>query len=106
MDRDTRLLVIILAVLVLIVVLGSSFGVGMMGPGMMGPGMMWRYGPPGGQVGGNNWAWGLAMGLGWLAMLAFLGAVIVGLVLLIRWLTSATASPGGTRESALDILKR
>src|SRR6059058_4187362 len=106
MDRDNRSLVIILAVLVLIVVLGSSFGGGMMGPRMMGPGLMGRFGPPGGQVSGNSWAWGLAMGLGWLAMLAFLGAVIVGVVLLIRWLTSATASLGGARESALDILKR
>ena len=106
MHRDNRLLLIILAVLILIIVLGSSFAAGMMGPGMMGPGMMGRYGPPGGRFGGNSWAWGLAMGLGWLARLAFWGAVIVGLVLVIRWLTSATASPGGARESALDILKR
>jgi len=105
MDRDNRWLVILLAVLVLIVVLGTSFGAGMMGPGMMRPGMMWRYGPPGGEVGGNTWAWGLAMGLGWLAMLAFWGAVIVGLVLLIRWFTGTIARPGA-QESALEILKR
>ena len=111
MDRDNRLLVIILAVLVLIVVLGSSFGAGMMGPGMMGPGMMGpgmmgRYGPPGGRVGASGWAWGLAIGLGWLARLAFWGAVIVGLVLLVRWLTSLTAFPGAARESPLDVLRR
>ena len=101
MKTENRGLLIVLGVLVLVVLVGPLLGGGMMGPGMMG-----GYGrgvPPG--TGG--WTWGLAMGLGWLAMLAFWGALIVGAVLLVRWLTSATSGPSHRAgDSALDILKR
>lgn len=103
MGRENRGLLVVLGVLVLLVVIGPILGAGMMGPGMMGPGM------PGGTMPGGSpgWVWGLAMGLGGLAMLAFWGAVIVGVVLLVRWLASATdGSSGGRPESALDVLKR
>ena len=64
-----------------------------MGPGMMRPGTM-----PGG-----GWGWGLGMGIGGLAMLAFWGALIVGVFLLVRGLG------GGHRrweDSPMEVLKR
>jgi hypothetical protein len=76
MQTDDRRLWTILGVLVGVVLLGSLL-VG----GMMGPGMMWGYGWH-----GSGWSWGLGMGLGALLMLAFWGALIVGGILLIRWL--------------------
>ncbi len=70
---------------------------GMMGPGMMGPGMM----------SGRGWGWGLTMGLGGIAMLAFWGALIVGIVLVVRKVDGgATHSGGTTPESPIDILHR
>jgi putative membrane protein len=102
MKSEYRGLLIILGVLVLIVLLMP-----MLGMGMMGPGMMRGFGGPGGQTGGWSWGWGLAMGLGMLAMLAFWGALIVGVVLLVRWLLSATGNIGGrSTETALEILQR
>jgi putative membrane protein len=98
MSNDNRGLVVALVVLVAVLVAVPALGGSLMGPGMMGG----FAGAPGG--GG---AWGLAMGLGWLAMLAFWGALIVGVVLLVRWLGGSTGA--GTRsggESALDILRR
>jgi putative membrane protein len=85
----------VLVVLVLAVLL-----VPMLGGGIMGPGMMGAYGAGG-------WTWGLGMGLGWLAMLAFWGALVVGAVAAARWL-GGTAAPGGTpaSETPLEILRR
>ena len=65
---------------------------GMMGPGMMRPGAM-----PGG-----GWGWGLGMGIGALAMLAFWGALIVGVVLLARGLGGGGRTRWGL--SATEIL--
>jgi putative membrane protein len=105
MEREARTLVIALAVLALIVLLGPLLGGGILGmSGMMGPGMMWGQGGPG-PAGG--WGWGLAMGLGWLAMLAFWGAVIVGVVLLVRALSRPSPGASGRgEEDALAILRR
>lgn len=101
MQTENRGLLIVLGVLVLVVLAGP-----LLGGGMMGPGMTWGYDrgvPPG--TGG--WTWGLAMGLGGLAMLAFWGALIVGAVLLVRWLGTATSGPSrGAGDSAIEILKR
>ena len=102
MRSEYRGLLIILGVLLVIVLLMPMLGGGMMGPGGMG-----GYWAPGGQPGGWSWSWGLAMGLGMLAMLAFWGALIVGVVLLVRWLMTATGgSDGRLDETALQILKR
>ena len=105
MRSEYRGLLIFLAVLVLVVLLLPMLGVGMMGPGMMG-----GYWAPGSQPAGWSWGWGLAMGFGMLAMLAFWGALIVGVVLLVRWLITATGGSGGSgaraEETALDVLKR
>ena len=70
---------IALGVLVLVVLLGP-----LLGGGMMGPGMMWGYGTA---VHGNGWVWGLGMGLGAVALLAFIGALVVGGILLVRGLS-------------------
>ena len=113
MDRDNRGLWIVLGVLVLVVLLGPLLGggmlgiSGMMGPGMMGPGMMGPGAMPGQGVPGGGWGWGLAMGLGWLAMLAFWGAVIVGVILLVRTLSGPSGGATARREDdALAILRR
>ena len=110
MRAGNRVLVLVLVVLVLIVLLLPTLGYGMMGggmmgPGMFGPGMMGRFGPRPDAPAGPGWAWGLAMGLGMLAMLAFWAAIIVGVVLLVRWLTAATAAHDQP-ETPLEILRR
>jgi putative membrane protein len=101
MATDTRWLKPWLGVVVLIALVGALAGSAMMGNGMMGPGMMWGYSGSG-AVGG----WG--MGLGMLAMLAFWIALIVGVVLLVRWATGQAAVPiasTGT-DDPTAILKR
>ncbi len=63
-----------------------------MGPGMMGWGMGY----------GGGWLWTILMVVFWIA-------VIVGIVLLIRWLilsTKTTTTHQRQEESALDILKK
>jgi putative membrane protein len=99
MSTGNRGLLIVLGVLVLIVLVGPFLGGGMMGTGM-------RWGP-GGQVAGGGWSWGLLMALGGLSMLAFWGALIVGIVLLIRWASGPSAGQGSRpSEPAIEILKR
>ncbi len=65
---------------------------------------------PGGMMGwGGYGGFGMGMGIvGGLFMLLFWGLIIVGLVMLVRWLWDQTrhgASPGAI-EAPLDILKR
>jgi len=102
--RETRPLAVVLVVLVALVLLSATTVGGMM-RGAMGPGMMWGYG---GQVGApmiGGWGSAIAMGVGWLMMLAFWGALIVGIVLLIRW--AGGAAPTQTaHEDPLAILQR
>jgi len=103
----TKSLVILFAVLVVAaVVLGIGAGTGMMASGM-GPGMMWGYGNATGVTPGG-WGWGPMMALGWLAMLAFWAAVIVGIVLLVRWLAGSAPATSAEREAEqpLAILRR
>jgi uncharacterized membrane protein len=93
---------IVLGVLALVMLLGP-----LVGGGMMGPGMMWDYGGPGVAIHGNGWAWGLGMGLAGLAMLAFWGALIVGGILLVRWLIDQLhARSGQGSDDPLAILRR
>jgi putative membrane protein len=94
--------------LIVLVVAGAIavVGMGMVGP-MMGPGMMWGYrGFPGADLG--NWGWWAMMGLGWVAMVAFWGAVIVGIGLFVRWLAGQSGEPRREpeREEPLAILQR
>ena len=99
--REARTLTILLVALIAIVVLSTATMGGMtgglFGP-MMGPGMMWGYGSQAGAPTIGGWGAAAAMGLGWLMMLAFWGALILGVVLLVRWLTgnlteNASADP-------------
>jgi len=56
-----------------------------------------------------GWGWygGYGMGpVGWLFMFLFWGLIIVGLVLLIRWLWDHGRPGMGSAEAPLDILKR
>jgi putative membrane protein len=102
-DRGLKVLFgILLATLVVAVLAGGS----MMGPGMMGPGMMWGYGSGGAPpIAGS---WGISMALGMLVMVAFWGALILGIVLLVRWAIGQVPAAGATPGAgdAVAILKR
>lgn len=102
-DRGPKIL---FGALVLVFLIGTLLGGGMMGPGGMGSGMMWGYG--GTQPSGPGWIWGLTMGFGMLLMLAFWVAVILGVVLLVRWAmgTTSRATDESRPENPLDILRR
>ena len=102
-DRGLRVLFgVLLATLVVAVLAGGS----MMGPGMMGPGMMWGYGSGGAPpIAGS---WGISMALGMLVMVAFWGALILGIVLLVRWAFGQVAAPSASTgtDDPVAILKR
>ena len=90
-DRTGRNLIVTLVILLAIALALSSTIGGMMGPGMWGR--------------GGGWMWGFGMWLGGLVMLIFWGALIVGAVLVARFLGGGL-SERGTHTSPLDILKR
>ncbi|MFN0072271.1 MAG: SHOCT domain-containing protein [Chloroflexota bacterium] len=108
MFNDHRPLMVVLVILLVFVALGPVMMGTMMGPGVtMGPGMMWGPNTPGITPNMPGWMWGTGMAFGWLAMLAFWGVLIVGLVLLVRWAAGAPshlAHPAA--ESPQEILKR
>jgi putative membrane protein len=136
MGNENRGILIALALLVLVVLAVPVLAGGLVGPGMMGgaggmtgPGMMagggmMTPGPGGmmtpgaggmvgpGMMGGaapgaaGGWTWGLGMALGWLAMLAFWGALILGVVVVVRWLGGAPGRGGSAPETPLEILRR
>jgi uncharacterized membrane protein len=112
-NGNYRGLLIVLVVLVLIALLAPLISGGVMGRGgvMGGAGGMMPQGqqgmlPQGGVVGG--WAWGLAMGLGALSTLAFWGALIVGIILVVRWSAARDAHPDERSgvDPALETLRR
>ena len=99
MDRTTRGLLVAFGVLLVValgfsILTGGMMGSNMMGSSMMAPGMM----------SGQGWMRGLGMGLGGLAMLTFWGALIVGVVMLVRVLGTSPARHGHVLP--LDVLKR
>ena len=107
MKQDNRGLFVVFGILVLVVVLGPLLMGGMMGPGFVGPGMMgWGLAP--GAVGTTSgWAWGLGMALGGLMMLVFWGALILGIVLLVRSaLGRGGSSTASSADEPLTILRR
>jgi putative membrane protein len=91
MDDTTRKLLMVVGVLLLV-----GFGLSMLTGGMMGGHMV---GPR--VVADRGWMWGVGMGLG---MLLFWGALIVGIVLLVRF--TATSSGPQSHGTPLDVLKR
>jgi uncharacterized membrane protein len=93
--RTTMALAIGLAVLAALAALGMGTGFGMMGPAMM-----WGYGSP---VASSGWGLPLAMALGWASMLAFWGAVIAGVILLVRWTASAAEPRDRSKDAKLPL---
>jgi putative membrane protein len=70
---------------------------------------VYAHGPgegPGGMMGPGIMGWGYGMGWFWpILMLVFWITVIVGIVFLIRWVSTRTREHGGFGESAIEILK-
>ncbi len=96
-DSGTRGLVLSLVILGLIALSGPFMMGGMMGPRMMRPAA----------VGDGGWHSGMLWGLGGLTMLAFWGLLIVGVVLLVRFLNRSDARPpDATSASAVEIVRR
>lgn len=97
MDRFTRGLLLVLAALALLAVSAPAMMGGMMGPAGMG------WGPDVGE----GWHRGMFWGLGGVAMLAFWGAIIVGLLFLFRMAERGRSGPHHPAvEAPLDILRR
>ena len=99
MDSTTRTLLLALGVLLVVALGFSALMGGVMGPGMMGQGPVAPTVMP-----GRGWMWGVGMGLGGLVMLTFWGALIVGIILLVR-----SIGVGGaplSHSTPLDTLKR
>jgi putative membrane protein len=98
MDSTTRTLSVVLGTLLAVALAISALMGGVMGPGVMGQGPVGPAAMP-----GRGWMWGFGMGLGGLVMLTFWGALIVGLVLLVRSMEVGGAQPHTTPH---DTLKR
>ncbi len=99
MDSTTRGLLVAFGVLLVV-----AFGFSILTGGMMGPGMMGSGPTAPGMMSGQGWVRGLGMGLGGLAMLAFWGVLIVGVVVLVRVLGTGPARHW--HVPPLDVLKR
>ena len=108
MTRNGRTLAIIVAVLAILVFVGPLVAGGVMGPYGMMRGYRGSYGMPGwqgfygGGFPGGGWGFGLTMGLGALAMLAFWALVVAGVILLVRQFGEHAA----TGSSPIEVLKR
>ncbi len=99
MKPTDRSLLTVLGVLILVALLG-----GLLGGAMMGPGMMWGYD---GTTHVSGWSWGLGMAFGWIGMLAILSAVVLGGILLARWVTDHPHMGSGIHaEDPREILRR
>ena len=98
MDSTTRALLVSLGVLVVVALGVSALMGGVMGPGMAGQGPV---GPT--MMSGHGWMWGLGMGLGGVVMLTFWGALILGIVLLIR--SMGVGGGPQAHSTPLDTLK-
>ena len=96
MSGATKTTLIIIGVVILVLILLPSFGgVGMMGGGMMGPGMM---GP-----GFGDWG----MGFGWIWMIIIWVTIIAGVVLAVRAIAGSNDSQHHCpEESAMEIIKK
>ena len=102
MQQDKRGILWVLGILVLVLLIGPIFLGGMMGPGFTGPGMMGWSTTAGSATNASGWLWGLGMGLGGLMMLAFWGALIAGVVLLVRWAGGVSRPESTTTRASTD----
>jgi len=100
MSQDRRGLLIALGVLVLVFLIGPLLGGGMMGQGMT------RGHDPRGILRISGWAWGLLTAPGLLSVFAFWGAIILGMVLLVRWVAGTNAGSNDAQDPALVALRR
>ncbi len=104
MRSDNRGLLITLVVLVTIALIGP-----MIGGTLFGPGGMWEDTDR-----AAGWALGLLAGFGGLSLLATPAALIVGIVLLVRWLGDSSTGPdreaqekdGEVGDPALETLRQ
>jgi putative membrane protein len=104
MRSNNRGLLIALMVLVAIALIGP-----MIGGILFGPGGMWEDTDR-----AAGWALGLLAGFGGLSMLATPAALIVGIILLVRWLGGSSIGPdreaqgkeGGIGDPALETLRQ
>lgn len=56
--------------------------------------------------GGYDYGWGWGMGFGMIGVVLFWVLVILGIVVLVKWIGGASAGPGQSpAKTALDILK-
>ena len=56
--------------------------------------------------GGYDYGWGWGMGFGMISMVLFWALVILGIVILVKWIASGSSGPSQTpAKTALDILK-
>jgi putative membrane protein len=108
MKADDRGPKILFGALVLVVLIGTLLAGTILGPGMMGPGIMWGAGGPYARPGAGGWVWGFAMAFGMLMMLAFWAALILGAVLLVRWVIGRSSRAAGQSrpEDPREILRR
>lgn len=104
MDRTTRTLLLTVGLFLVVALSVSALMGGMMNPGLASSDQI-SPGPFGlGMMRSHGWMWGLGMGFGGLVMLAFWGAVIIGVILLVRSVGGAQGGLG--HETPLDLLKR
>ena len=107
MRSDNRALLIVFVVLLVLALIGP-----MIGGTLFGPGGMWEDTDR-----AAGWALGLLAGFVPLSLLATPAALIVGVVLLVRWLGGGTSAASDTgaqdekvreeeRDPALDTLRR
>jgi putative membrane protein len=95
MSEMTQKLLLAAVILVLVVLAISTLAGGMMGGGHM-------FNQE--AIGNRSWMWGLGMGFGGLLMLIFWGAVIAGIVFLVREVGRKEAPSG--KATPVEILKR
>ena len=94
MNDTTRKLLFTVGIVVLVVLALSTLAGGMMGGHMFAPE----------RTQDGAWMWGFGMGLGGLMMLVFWGAVIAGIVLLVRQI--GRGGSASSVEQPVDVLKR
>ncbi|MBI3067326.1 MAG: SHOCT domain-containing protein [Betaproteobacteria bacterium] len=58
-----------------------------------------------GDMGSYGWGWGGMMGFGLISMVLFWVLIILGIVILVKWIASGSSGSQPPVKTALDILK-